>query len=471
MVLGDVPPSEKLKIGRKRYEEDCMRIESNNALLSEGFKWAVQKAKTFVVSYTENGDINKGEGNKWYGPDGVVIDAPNADWAKPKKYGAAFWAGYYDRTAYYIRDFVHQSAGAAILGMNEELFQMYYTFVSNASEKTGWYAPWAFNFDHSIYYMDTPNNQRFVREITSQFELVETGYALYLWTGDKRYLEDEKIALFADKIMSDFISSQDGIIFEEKNGIPEGRGDIFQSSATYNERSFHAVEAGDSIAAMYRAMLCYSEILRLRGDEKNADLQKLRAEKLREYFNRDWSVVDSSDMYCYAIDRKHKKHYKWSKDSGRLSGAETLEFIAHKNLSYRGPRNNRLLDYIFQNQTDPKTWSDNIESFTYLPDLYFANDQPDRAWYFMKYILSQKDLPHEHKSQGLNGDYPEISFTFLSQVITGIMGIRPQENGSFAIKPQLPDEIKEISLYDFCFQGTLYDIHINGDEVVCTKHK
>ena len=53
MVLGDVPPSEKLKIGRKRYEEDCMRIESNNALLSDGFKWAVQKAKTFVVSYTE----------------------------------------------------------------------------------------------------------------------------------------------------------------------------------------------------------------------------------------------------------------------------------------------------------------------------------------------------------------------------------------------------------------------------------
>ena len=90
MVLGDVPPSEKLKIGRKRYEEDCMRIESNNALLSDGFKWAVQKAKTFVVSYTENGDINKGEGNKWYGPDGVVIDAPNADWASRKNTALLF---------------------------------------------------------------------------------------------------------------------------------------------------------------------------------------------------------------------------------------------------------------------------------------------------------------------------------------------------------------------------------------------
>lgn len=64
--------------------------------------------------------------------------------------------------AYYIRDFVHQAVGAAVLGTIDELYQMYHTFVSHVDEHTGWYAPWAFNFDHSIYYMDTPNDDRFV---------------------------------------------------------------------------------------------------------------------------------------------------------------------------------------------------------------------------------------------------------------------------------------------------------------------
>lgn len=241
--------------------EKNIKLESSNEFLQTAFEWAENKAKTFVVTGTKNGDINKGDGGKRFGPDGKVINSPSEIWAQPKDYGAAFWAGYHDRTTYYIRDYVHQAAGAAILGMNDELYQMFYTFASNASEKTGWYAPWAFNFDHSVYYMDTPNYNRFVREITSQFELVELCFKLYLYTGDRRYIDDEKISLFIDKIMSDFIDNQDGVVFKSKNGIPEGKGDIFKVSATYNERGFCAVEAGDSIASMYQAMLAYSKIL------------------------------------------------------------------------------------------------------------------------------------------------------------------------------------------------------------------
>ena len=447
-----------------------MKIKSDNIFLEENFNWAVDKTKQFVVTGTKNGDINKGDGNKWYGPDEQVISSPTEPWAMPKDYGAAFWAGYYDRTAYYIRDFVHQAVSAVILGLYDEVYQMYYTLVSNANETTGWYAPWAFNFDHTIYYMDTPNLKHFVREITSQFELVELGYTLYLWTGDRRYIDDEKIALFADKIMGDFIDNQDGIIFSEKNGIPEGKGDIWQGSATYNERGFYAVEAGDSIAAMYAAMISYSKILRLRGDIHQADFQQNRAEQLRKYFNEEWSVVKGSDMFCYAIDSKNKKHYKWTKRFGKLCGAETLEFIPLKNLSYDNERNDKLLDYIFEMQTNKRTMSNNIESLTYMPDLYFANNQPERAWHFMKYIMSKKDLPHEHKTQGTNGDYPEISFTFVSQVITGIMGIGvDDESGVLTAKPNLPNEIHSIHLYDFECRGKVYDIEISKDSVDIVK--
>ncbi|MCI5795592.1 MAG: hypothetical protein MR019_01775 [Ruminococcus sp.] len=441
-----------------------MTADSDNRILRDSFNWAAKKAKTFVVTGTKNGDINKGDGGKWYGPNKEVLSSPSKEWAKPRDYKAAFWAGYFDRTAYYIRDFVHQAPGAALLGMYEELFQMFKTFASNASEETGWYAPWAFNFDHSVYYMDTPDKKHFVREITSQFELVETAYRLYLLTGNERYITDDKISLFADKIMSDFIDLQDGIIFSKKNGIPEGKGDIFKGSATYNERGFHAVEASDSIAAMYAAMLCYSEILKLRGDASFAEMQRKKAEKLRLYFNNEWSRTDGSDMYCYAVDDKLNKHYQWIKTPKMLCGAETLEFIPLKNLSFPGERNDKLLDYIFKMQTDPKTRSDNIESFTYLPDLYFANKRPNSAWHFMKYIISQKDLPHEHRSQGTNGDYPEISFTLVSQTVFGLTGLRINEStGELFVNPDLPDEIGYINLYNLQYRGNLYNIEVTKD--------
>lgn len=440
-----------------------MYLKSDNKTLENNFNWAIEKTKQFIVTGKKNGEINKGDGNKWYGPDNKVIDSPTEPWAQPKDYCPAFWAGYFDRSAYYLRDFVHQALGAIILGYNEEVWQMFSTFINSASEKTGWYALWSFNFDNTPYYMDTPNLNHFVREITSQFELVELSYNLYLWTGDKRYIEDERVKLYQDKIMNDFIKNQDGIIFKEKNGIPEGRGDIFEGSATYNERGFWAVEAGDSIAAMYSALISYSKILKLRGENEKAQTEHNRALSLQKYFNEEWSVVNGTDMFCYAIDNKKKKHYKWTKRFGKLCGAETLEFIALKNLSYKGERNLKLLDYIFEMQTDKKTMSDNIESFTYLPDLYFANGQKERAWYFMKDIISQKDLPHEHKSQGTNGDYPEISFTFISQTIMGLMGISVDEkNGNLKVNPDLPDEINYIELYDFEFKGKKYNIKVDN---------
>ena len=447
-----------------------MKLKSDNPFLQENFEWAVEKTKQFVVTGRKNGEINKGDGGKWYGPEGEIISSPDARWARPRDYKAAFWAGYYDRTAYYIRDFVHQAVGAHLVGLDNELFEMLYTFVTSANESTGWYALWAFNFDHSVYYMDTPNKDRFVREMTAQFELVEICWRLYLWTGDRRYIEDEKISLFIDKIMTDFIDRQDGILLPYKNGIPEGKGDIFQGTSTYNERGFHAVEAGDSIAAMYRAMCCYAKMLEIRGDTENAEKQQKRADALKEYFNRDWSVVDGSDLYCYALGSDGKKHYKWFKNGTEIHGGASLVFIPLKGLGNTGERNNKLLDYIHTVESDENTREDNIESLTYLPEVFFHFHQNDRAWYWMKHILSKKDLPHERESQGTNGDYPEISFTFVSQTVEGLMGIRTNaQRKAFSTCPHFPPDIQNVYIEDILFGGFCVDIELSKESCALTN--
>lgn len=447
-----------------------MKFESTNAFLESSFQWAVDKTKQFLVTGIKKGDINRGDGGKWYGPNGVVIDSPVAEWAKPRDYIPAFWAGYFDRTAFYIRDFVHQAIGAHLVGYDEENFNMFYTFVSHANEQTGWFAPWAFNFDGSIYYMDTPNTSEFVREITAQFELVETAYSLYLWTGDERYIRDETIFKYIEKIMTEFIDNLDGAVLKSKNGIPEGFGDIFKITATYNERGFHAAEAGDSIAAMYQAILAYANILRLRGNAVGADKQFKRAKALKDYFNREWSVIPNNDMYAYAIDAKGNKHYQWSKQGREIHGGASLFFIPLKRLSYLGKRNNKLLDYIFEKELDEATREDNIESLTYLPEVFFPYNQSNRAWFWMKHIINKKDLPHERASQGMNGDYPEISFTFISQVITGLMGISVNAaNGAIAVNPHLPDEIDYIKLSGLKLLNQTADIVINKEKVSVIK--
>lgn len=448
-----------------------MKLISNNDFLQSAFEWALDKTKVFVVTGTRNGDVNKGDGNKWYGPDREVIDEPSKSWAQPNDYKPSFWAGYFDRSAYYIRDFVHQSLGAYLVGLEKELYNMFYTFVSNAGEKTGWFAPWAFNFDNSIYYMDTPNYKEFVREITSQFELVEQAYKLYLWSGDKRYIEDDVIFNFIEKIMTVFIDRLDGVVLKEKNGIPEGFGDIWQGTSTYNERGFHAAEAGDSIAAMYQAILAYSSILELRGNAEKAKVQLERAEKLKEYFNNDWSVVDGTDMYAYAVDNNGQKHYEWYKNGTEIHGGASLLFIPMKKITFRGERNNKLLDYIHQKEFDENTREDNIESLTYLPDVFFSYHQNNRAWYWMKHIIERKDIPHERPSQGTNGDYPEISFTFISQVVEGLLGVSVNAAaGMISTCPHFPKDIENIKLYDLKFGEYFVDLEFeNGKTILKNK--
>ena len=138
-----------------------MELISSNSDLTQWMAWAQQKAASFVMT-GQSGPVNRGDGGKWYGPSGRfsnrsrVIRRPNRQWAQPKDYLPSYWAGYHDRTAFYIRDFVHQAAGAEYLGYHEENYQMMRCFVEGACADTGWYAPWALNFDGSFIIWTLP---------------------------------------------------------------------------------------------------------------------------------------------------------------------------------------------------------------------------------------------------------------------------------------------------------------------------
>lgn len=422
-------------------------LKSDNKELEETFNWAVNKALSWKMT-GKFGEINRHERGE-----GIAYN-------ENVPYLPSYWAGYAHRSAYYIRDFAHQIDGAHLVGMDEENFAMMEKFAEYTTGDKKWYSWWALNFDGSVFSLDAPNppgidhykgypsdfsnksGESFVREIPAMFELVEKAWKSYLWTGDQRYIENKKLWSMYEKVVTEFVTLHDA----DGNGIPEGQGNIFQGSATYNEADIHPLEAGDAIGAQYQAYLAYASFLSERKLSLQAKEQLGKAASLKDYFNKNWSVVKGSDLYSCAITSSGEKYPLFNK--------ETSWFMPMKLLTEPGERNDAYLDFISEqlgdgtgtaNQTQDSP--QNIEAYTYLPDTYFPYGRVEEAWKWMKYIIDQKDNPHVVIQQGKNGDYPEVSFTLVSQVVEGLMGIEPDAaNHTISTLPRLPVEIDHLDL-------------------------
>ena len=149
----------------------------------------------------------------------------------------------------------------------------------------------------------------------------------------------------------------------------------------------------------------------------------------------------------FGIDQKGRKYWRWERSAKGITGAETCFFLPMKLLTEPGERNNLLLEEIDQRAADPQTAAVNIESYTYLPQVFFPYQQAERAWRWMKYIGGRLLLPHVHESQGRNEDYPELSFTMFSHAVEGLAGFSADlPAGRIVTCPCLPEEVPGLSI-------------------------
>ncbi len=422
-------------------------LRSDNQYIEDAFGWAVDKAGSWRMT-GQSGEINRHEGGEGQG---YKVDT---------KYEPSYWAGYAHRTAYYIRDFAHQASGAHLVGMDEENYAMLQNFADNCTEDKLWFSWWALNFDGSVFTLDAPNppgtdiyegypagfvnkeGESFVREIPAMFELVEKAWKCYLWTGDKRYVQDENLWQMYQQVVTEFVALHDS----DNNGIPEGVGNIFAGSATYNEADIHPFEAGDAIGSQFQAYLAFAAFLAERNQMQESKEQFKRAEALRDYFNKEWSALDATDTYSCAITNQQEKFPYFNK--------ETSWFMPMKLITEPGKKNDRYLDFISMEIGDGRGSANqkkgaphNIEAYTYLPDTYFPYNRVSEAWKWMKYIIDSKDQPHVVTQQGTNGNYPEVSFTLVSQVVEGLMGVEPNAaESALSTIPRLPGDIDFLEL-------------------------
>ncbi|MFF1449850.1 hypothetical protein ACFVYF_17180 [Streptomyces sp. NPDC058274] len=404
-------------------------VTSSDPEVVEMFGWAKKKANSWVQLPGTVGPVN--------------VDEYQTGGTGTAPYEAAYWAGYANRSAYYSRDMTHQLAGAHILGLDAENKTMLRSYASSATAEHKYFPVWALNFDAKTYLsIDYKSPDNFVREVPAVFELVEKAGQAYLWTGDKSYVDDPALWDFYRHSTEQFIDLHNSAKSNGKVKVAEGTGNgIFSCAASYNEQDGDGLaEAGDGIASQYQAYLAMATLARGKGDNALAKKYDRRAADLKAYYNKDWSGSGSGADMVRAYTTSGAPVTGW--------GKENSVFVPMKQIIEPGPRNDAYLDYIQAKELGPEG-SPNIESTTYLPDMFFRNNRDDTAWTWMKKIYGQRETQHINSSQGPNGDYPEVSFSLVSQTVEGLMGIAPDAaNHKVTTQSRLPSGMKWLQSAD-----------------------
>lgn len=419
------------------------KVSSSDPKIVEMFDWSKRKANSWVHLPGTQGPLN--------------VDERNTSGTGTGTYGPSYWAGYANRSGYYSRDMAHQLAGAGVLGLSAENKAMLRSFAASATAEHKYYPAWALNFDTRTYLsIDYASPTKFVREVPATFELVQKAAEAYRWSGDDAYINDPAMWDFYRHATNEFIDLHNSLKDNGRVKVAEGTGQgIFQGTASYNEQSDEPLaEAGDAIGSQYQAYLAMASLARGKNDHKLAATYDKKARDLKTYFNSTWSGTGSAGNMVrgYTIDGRALTGW----------GKENSWFMPLKQIINPGTRRETYLDYIDQQASGPDKPT-NIEALTYLPDTFFKNNRSDTAWKWMKHVYDHKDIQHINTKQGTNGDYPEVSFTLLSQTVEGLMGVAPNAPAhALTTQPRLPSGMNWLKIEDLRIGTDTFSLRHDG---------
>ncbi|MGP3971786.1 hypothetical protein [Streptomyces sp. 6N223] len=322
----------------------------------------------------------------------------------------SYWAGLTDRPMFYSRDVAHQALGAHLLGLDRENFAMLRHFAASATPARRFYPLWAFHFDGRPAEIDYRSDDDFVRETPAPFELVETCLELRRWTGDERYATDPVLTDFYRAVTTEFVRLHD--ILGTGVAGERGTGDIFAGSPTYNEgASAPGLQvAGDGIASQWAAMAAVRDGLPGTALAAHAAAE---AAGLKRHFEDAWW---SDDRQRYATGLSER---------GPVTafGYEPSWFPAVKGLAEPGPRAAAHLDFVAREmEIAPPS---NIEAFTYLPEAFLRYGRDDEALRWIRHLTASRAA------------YPEVSFTLVAHLLTGLTGLQVTADGALTTRSHL----------------------------------
>lgn len=380
-----------------------IRFSSSEIDLDEGFRWATNKALEWVQT-------------------GKAERIPS------------YWAGLTDRPMFYSRDVAHQALGAHLLGLDKENVSMLTAFVESATARRKFYPLWAFNFDGSTAEIDYRSDDEFVREVPAVFELAEVSLTQFLWTGDRAYIDDARFVEYYRNALVAFVQSHD----PHGSGVAgeSGTKDIFVGTPSYNEspRGGGMSLAGDALSAQWSALRAVGAH---HPDRRFGAWAEAEAARLSRLFEDEWWDAGAGHYITGFLGDERITEFAY----------EASWFPAVKGL-IAGDRAARHLDYLSREiAANPPQ---NIEAFTYLPEAFFNGGQDDKALGWIRFLLASR------------AEYPEVSFTSIAHLATGLTGLHPLGPDAVETASHLPGGWVDVT--GIPFGSRLLDLRHEGTE-------
>ncbi|NUU59834.1 hypothetical protein [Paenibacillus agri] len=368
----------------------AVTFQSSDKDLNEGFVWAKRQALEYAH----------------FGEDAV---------------GLWYEAALPEREAFCIRDVMHHSTGAAVLGLRYHTKNMIMRFAENIAESRDWCTYWEITKDNVPAPVDYENDADFWYNLPANFDIIHTSWRQYEWTGDDCYLNDSQLQKFFELTLNEYTKTWD----KDGDGILEyypeyGRRGL----ATFNEAGLHPLLGGDMIGSQVAGYRSFAQLARLRGLAEVAQQYDNKADELEQRYEKDWWNEGKDRFYGAMLqDRSFVKVYHAEGNFlplyyGSIGNREKL---------------NKALEDVKINRVA------NVEGKTYLPDIFYRYGENEEAFKELKELV---DPSLDRR------DYPEVSYCVVGSVAAGLMGIAGDGASVISTLPRLAQSLEWAELGD-----------------------
>jgi hypothetical protein len=349
-------------------------------------------------------------------------------WARQRALGYAYSGDpvgdWYDSTAgtryaFCMRDVSHQATGAAVLGLAGHSRNMLRHFAASISGSRDWCGYWEINKDGFPAPIDYTDDAHFWYCLPANFDVMQTCYRQYLWTGDRTYF-DGVFSNFYDRSVTSYVEAWD----RDHNGLMESGPEAGRRGIpSYYQEQPRPLTGGDLVAAQYRGYLAYAAIQEEKGargslSQKLAAEYRAKADTLRVRYNTEWwdpvqnrhyqALLPNHQYYSGYIDTIHVK---------------ALWF----GITEPGLKTEAALDLL------EKSRSHMPQVLSYFPDILFRYGRKEAAYEHLLEILDP-DFP----GRGM----PEVVYAAVGAAAAGLMGISPDApRQRIETFPRLPDRL------------------------------
>jgi len=406
-----------------------LEFASSDQRIVQGFNWAKRQASEYVFT----GD-------------------PVGPW-----YEAALPG----RQAFCMRDTAHQSVGAQALGLSAWTLNMLRRFAENISASKQWCSYWEIDRFNQPSPADYQSDTSFWYDLPASFDVLDSAYRMYLWTGDRDYIDNPALDNFYDRTMDDYVKrwqlSPDkvmtrdrfpGPLTDAEQQILEHQGHIHLGLPGYNESNHTYVVGLDLLAVEYAAFRDYAQIERLRGNRAGAQTAETTATALKDLINNTW--WDAKDSTFYAL----------------LNGAHQMEgrnasSVLYWNAVEPGPKMESAVKDLLASMQHRNPCG--VEGESHYAEILYRYGADKTAYE----VLLDLTAPGHCRQE-----YPEVSYSVIGAITTGLMGINvvPARNLEVETLPALTLPARWAELRNLPIQKNAVTVRHNGNhETVFTN--